>query len=297
MDGDQFDYTNNMDPAPGQSGIPDSYPNPGCQPDSQEDEPAPGFFMQLPYSFNPQKYAALVKVKTGAMIGFIVLLLFVLTALSYIRFALTNNMNTVIQDMLDAVPDFSLENSVFWIEEPYEYDEAENGIYILATDEADEFSLNDAQSLCSDYGYRQIFLVSKHNMVVLNNGEYSLLSFADLKGVVFDKEWILTKFTAALPVFIFIGYIFYFIGRSFWYFVCAAVYMLIAMVCAAIFHKKFSAGILFKASVYAKVLMTAVAFVVSLIPVSFAIPAYIRTMITLAMIIFAFQVLPRKSDV
>ena len=75
------------------------------------------------------------------------------------------------------------------------------------------------------------------------------------------------------------------------------IYMLIAMICAKIFHRDIAAGVLFKASVYAKVLMTVVACLLSVLAVAITIPAFIRTMITLAMIIAAFGHLPQRTNV
>lgn len=263
----------------------------------ETEESAPSFFMQFPYAFNPAKYGELVKTKTGAMIGFIALFLAICTIFSYIVFALTFNQSAEVDKVLDMFPDFYLANGEFFIDEEIKLDDPEEEVYVYLTDEVEEFTLNDAQALYEEGGYESIILVSHSNLVLHSNNEYNTLSFDDISQFEFDKDFIVQKLLPGLFVAISIGYIFYYIGRVFWYFICAAVYMLIAMICAKIFNKEFTSGVLFKTAVYAKVLMTTVACVLSAVNLSFAIPAFVRTMITLALILVAFAHLPQKNHV
>lgn len=261
-----------------------------------EEPKRPNFFMQFPYSFNPTKYGILSNVKVGAMIGFVVLLLAVCTLISYISFAISFNDMDEFNEVIDVFPYFSVEDGEFYIEEEFEFDDPNKEAYVFMSDEYDSFLLADAETLHNE-GYDAVILVSRTNLVMESDGEYNQLSFKDFGSFSFDKDWIIDTLIPGLFVVISIGFIVYFIARTFWYFFCALIYMLIAMLCALIFHRNFSAGVFYKTCVYAKVLMTVVACLLSVLPVAVTIPGYIRTMITLAMIIVAFGNLPEKSNV
>ena len=261
-----------------------------------EEPKKPSFFMQFPYSFNPTKYGVLANVKVGAMIGFVVLLLAVCTLISYISFAISFNNMDEFNEVIDAFPYFSVGDGEFYIEEEFEFDDPNKEAYVFMSDEYDSFSLDDAETLHSE-GYDTVMLISRTNLVMESDGEYNQLSFKDFGSFSFDKNWIIDTMLPGLFIFVSICFIFYYIARTLWYFFCAMIYMLIAMLCAKIFHRDIETGTLFKASVYAKVLMTVVACLISVLPVAISIPAFIRTMITLAMIIASFGYLPQRSNV
>lgn len=261
-----------------------------------EEPKKPNFFMQFPYSFNPTKYGILANVKIGAMIGFVVLLLAVCTLISYISFAISYNNMDEFNEVIDDFPYFSVEDGEFFIEEEFEFDDPNKEAYVYMSDEYDSFSVADAETLHSE-GYDTVMLISRTNLVMESDGEYNQLSFKDFGSFSFDKNWIIDTMLPGLFVLISIGFIIYYIARTLWYFFCALIYMLIAMLCAKIFRRDILAGVLFKASVYAKVLMTVAACLISVLPVTVSIPAFIRTMITLAMIIAAFGYLPQRSNV
>lgn len=263
---------------------------------SYEEKEAPSFFMQFPYSFNPQKYGELVRVKNGPMIGFVILFLALCTIVTYIGFSISFSKTEEIEKVLNMFPDFCLTNGEFSIEETFEYADSDKEIYVLVSDEVDEFKLDEAQEK-QEEGYDSVILIGQSNLVFENDGEYNQLKFSDLPEVTFNKEWIMDTFLPGLFVVVSIGFIFYFIGRTLWYFFCALMYMLIAMICAKIFHKEFTSGVLYKTAIYAKVIMTVVACLLSVLPIAVAIPAFIRTMITLAMMLVSFTNLPQRSDV
>lgn len=261
---------------------------------SYEEPVRPNFFMQFPYSFNPTKYGVLSNIKTGAMIGFVVLLLAICTLVPYISFAIFYNDTEEFDEIMDDFPYFSVADGEFYIEEDFEFDDSQKEVYVFLSDEYDSFSVGEAEALC-DEGYDSIMLVSRTNLVMESDGEYNQLSFKDLGTFSFDKDWIMDTLIPGLFVVISIGFIVYYIARTFWYFFCALIYMLIAMLIAKIIHKDFSTGVLFKTCVYAKVLMTVVACLISVLPVVITIPALVRIAITLVMIIVAFSHLPEKS--
>lgn len=269
------------------------------QPENENNESAPGFFKQFPYAFNPQKYGELVRTKIGSVIGFVVLLALVCTLISALNFVIFHGNTDAIKEQLDKFPDFCIKNGELSMAEDfvYAYEDGDEGMFISISSDVESCNLSDAQELYEEDGYSVIVLASRTNLVMASDGEYNTLVYKDFGNLVIDKQWIMQVLIPFFMIFVLIGYIVFFVGRTFWYFACAAFYMLVGMICAAIFHKKFEAGVLFKTAVYAKVLMFVVASVLAVLPVTIEIPGFIRTMITLAMMIFAFQVIPQKPNV
>lgn len=278
------------------NGYESTYNTNGQMYQTYEEPEKPHFFMQFPYAFNPTKYGVLSNINTGAMIGFVALLLAICTLVTYIGFAISFNDTEAFNEVMDVFPYFKVDDGEFYIEEDFEYDDPNKEVYVYFSDDYDSFSLGDAEELHTE-GYDSVMLISRTNLVLESDGEYNQLSFKDFGTISFDKDWIIDSLIPGLFVFVSVCFIFYYIARSFWYFFCAMIYMLIAMICAKIFHRDIAAGVLFKASVYAKVLMTVVACLLSVLPVAITIPAFIRTMITLAMIIAAFGYLPQRTNV
>ena len=96
-----------------------------------------------------------------------------------------------------------------------------------------------------------------------------------------------------IMVFLCVAYIVYFLWRVLWYFLCAAVYLLFAMLIASVLKKQVPGEALFRTAVYAKVLMFAVATVLDLIPlVDLSVPFLFRVAITTVFMGFAIAKLP-----
>lgn len=285
---EEFDYT-----------VPNNGMGNYNQPENENNESAPDFFKQFPYAFNPQKYGKLVRNKIGSIIGFVVLLTLACTLISALNFMIFHGNTNAIKEQVDKFPDFCIKDGELSMAEDfvYAYEDGDDGMYIYVSSDVESCDLSDAQELYEEDGYSTIVLASRTNLVMESNGEYNTLVYKDLGKLVIDKQWILQVLIPFFMIFVLIGYIVFFVGRTLWYFACAAFYMLVGMICAAIFHKKFEAGVLFKTAVYAKVLMFVVVSILTVLPLNVEIPAFIRTMITLAMMIFAFQVIPQKQNV
>ncbi|MCM1046158.1 MAG: DUF1189 domain-containing protein [Candidatus Gastranaerophilales bacterium] len=285
-------YSGSYNAAPSDGGYTgNGYSYGGGQPmQPQPPRKAPNIFKQFAYSFVPPKYDGLTRVKTGSMIGFVVLLTLVATLISFASLAaglLLFDVDAIFGD----VPDFEVKNGYFSIDEEYMYDEGDTLIWL--TDEFYEFTYDDADYL-SDLGYTQILLVAESNIALMQNGEYQEMDFNDFgTDLKLDKEWLVETFAPIVWIFLIVGYIFFFVGRTLWYFLCATFYFLIAMLIGQIMGKKVSSGGLFRVAVYSKVLMFVVALVFSLIPlVTIPIPGILRTAITIVFMSFAIWKLP-----
>ncbi|MDE6016789.1 MAG: DUF1189 domain-containing protein [Acetatifactor sp.] len=264
---------------------------PGNAPAKQK---APNIFMQFAYSFVPPKYGCLAKVKTGSMIGFVTLFMLVITLISFVSLGLEYIVGGGVESALDELPDFELRDGYFSIDEDYLYDEDDMFVYLTGYD--DEFTYEDVREL-NELGYRKIILANRDKVSMLNNGEYQEYYFSQLgSGVEIDKDWIINSLMPVMWVCLAVIFVIFFVFRTLWYFLCAAIYLLIAMLIALVFQKKLSAGDLFRAAVYSRVPMFVVALLLSELPfVHFSIPGIIRILITIVIMGFGVWSLPQKN--
>ncbi len=289
-------------PNPYQQGNPNQQPNPymnngygnyggaynyGGNPEPQK---APNIFQQFVLSFIPPQYNRLTKVKTGSMIGFVTLLSFVLTVIIF-AFLLIIFKTMNMSEWVDQIPDFEVREGRFHIEEDFEFDMAP--AYIYLTDDVDEFSYEDAYEL-ADEGYWNIILVGRDRLSLMQNGQYKQADFSDLgSDIVIDKDMFIGTVISFMKVFVVMGFVIFFVGRIFWYFLCAAVYLLIAMFIASVMMKKqLSTGTLFRVAVYSKVLMFVVATFLS---ISVSIPFLFGVAVTVVFMGFVIAKLPEEG--
>ncbi|MCI9395552.1 MAG: DUF1189 family protein [Lachnospiraceae bacterium] len=255
-----------------------------------EPQKAPNIFQQFAFSFVPPLYERLTRVKTGSMIGFVTLLVLAATLLSFAStMAAFSSIN--MKELAAELPDFELTGGQLHMGEEFLFDEG--NVFVYITDEIDSFSYEDA-AMMADEGYKDILLVGRDRLSIMQNWEYQQLDFSDL-GDSFEisREWIATKLMPFIMVFLCVAYIVYFLWRVLWYFLCAAVYLLFAMLIASVLKKQVPGEALFRTAVYAKVLMFAVATVLDLIPlVDLSVPFLFRVAITTVFMGFAIAKLP-----
>lgn len=257
-----------------------------------EPEKAPNIFRQFLLAFVPTKYSALTKVKVGSMIGFVTLLVLIATAFSFISLALELS-SIDMEEVAEALPDFEVKSGRLYLDEDFVFDEG--GVFIYMTEDIDGFSYEDAADLAAE-GYQNIMLIGRDRLSIMQNTEYQQLDFKDLGSLAISRSWIVTKFVPFILVVVAIAYVFFFVGRVLWYFLCAAIYMLIGMAVAAIASKHIETGELFRIAVYSKVLFFVIATVISLLPfVDFAIPFWFRVAVTTAFMAFAIVKLPGRN--
>lgn len=261
----------------------------------QEPEKAPNIFQQFVLAFIPPQYNRLTKVKTGSMIGFVTLLALIATILSFVRFAFSYAAFDG-SGWADAIPDFEIADGRLYIDGDEDFQIDGDGIYVYITDDINRFTEEDASQLAAQ-GYPKSLLIGRERISVRQNGEYQQLDFSDLGDeLVINKDWIVNTFMPLMMGFVTVGYLFFFVGRVFWYFLCAAVYMLFALIIASILKKQLSAGALFRTAVYSKVLMFVVMTFLDLIPfVSNFVPFILRIAITVGFMAFAIAKLPDRN--
>ncbi|MCM1305110.1 MAG: DUF1189 domain-containing protein [Lachnospiraceae bacterium] len=261
---------------------------------SQEPEKAPNIFRQFVLAFIPPQYDRLTKVKTGSMIGFVTLLALVATIISFVGFMFSfAALNS--SDWEDVLPDFEIADGRLYIDEDFVFDQS--GTFVYMTDDISGFSYEEASAIASE-GYRNMILMGSERISVYQNGEYQQARFSDLgSDIEISRDWIVEVFMPIMMVVFAVGYLLFFVGRVFWYFLCAAIYLLIGMIIASCMKKQVSAGALFRVAVYSKVLMFVVATVLALFPVAFlSVPFILRIAITIIFMGVAIAKLPEKNE-
>jgi len=241
----------------------------------------------------PNLYERLARVKTGSMIGFVTLLVLVATLFSFVS-VVAEFASVDMEELAAQLPEFKLTGGRLYMEEDFLYDEG--NILVYMTEDIDGFTYDDAAEMV-DEGYQDVMLVGRDRISIMQNGEYQQLDFSDL-GDSFElsREWIATKLVPFIMVVLVLGYIVFFLWRVLWYFLCAAVYLLFAMLIASVMKKRVPEGVLFRTAVYAKVLMFVVVTFLDLIPfVDISVPFLLRVAITIVFMGFAIAKLPDNN--
>ena len=218
------------------------------------------------------------------------LLVLAATLLSFVS-VMVSFSSVDMEEIAAEMPEFTLENGHLNLDEDFLFDEG--SVFIYMTEDIDSFSYDDADEI-ADEGYRDVMLVGRDRISILQNGEYQQLDYSDLgSSFALSREWIATKLAPFIKMVIFLLYIVYFLWRILWYFLCAAVYMLFAMIIASAMHKQVPGEALFKTAVYAKVLMFVIAALLDLLPVVYlAVPFLFRVAVTIVFMGVAIMKLP-----
>lgn len=264
--------------------------NYGSAPEPQK---APNIFQQFALAFVPPQYGRLTKVKTGSMICFVILLTLIATILFLVSVVVTFA-PIFGSNWADALPDFELSNGRLYMNEDFVYDEDQTFVYL--TDDISGFTYNDASAI-ADSGYRNVVLAGRDELSVMQDGEYKQVNYRDW-GAEMDisKDWIVETFIPIMAVFMALGQLTFFVGRTFWYFFCALIYFLFGLLIAQILNKKQSAGNLYKTAVYSKVPMFVVLMIFDAIPgVNFPASTIVRIIITMVFMGFAIAKLPETE--
>ena len=140
-----------------------------------EPQKAPNIFQQFAFSFVPPLYERLTRVKTGSMIGFVTLLVLAATLLSFAStMAAFSSIN--MKELAEELPDFELTGGQLHMGEEFLFDEG--NVFVYITDEIDSFSYEDA-AMMADEGYKDILLVGRDRLSIMQHWEYQQLDFSD----------------------------------------------------------------------------------------------------------------------
>lgn len=259
----------------------DTYNTYNYQNNTQPPQKSPNIFKSFVYSFIPKKYRQLMNVKTGGMIGFVTLLMLVVTLINFAVFGFS-----YMREFGHEFPDIVIRDGQLHIDNNFLY--KTNRMYLFITDEVDEYSYEDAKAL-ADSGYSQILLAGRDKLAYMQYREYEEISFSDIAGVgeeLVIKDWFKENLLPLLYVFIIIVFVIFFIFSVLWYFLCSAIYLLFGMLIANAFGKTLRAGQIFRIAVYSKVPVYILAlFVQAASLMHSSLPVYIRIIITLVFMV------------
>lgn len=270
----------------------DPYMNNSYGNNNPEPPKAPNIFEQFVLSFIPPQYSRLTKVRTGSMIGFVTLLALIATIISFAQTAVSFAFGDV-KEWVNQLPEFEITGGRLHIEEDFVYDQG--GVFIYLTDDIDGFSYDYAVGIAAE-GYQNIILAGRDSISIMQNRKYQQADFSNFGSMEISRDWFVDTMMPLAMIGIILGYIIFFVGRVLWYFLCAAVYLLIAMIIASIMKKQQPAGELFRIAVYSKVLMFVVATFLSEVPfVNFSVPFSFRVAVTVVIIGAAIAQLPERN--
>lgn len=255
----------------------------GTYSESQPSEnKSPNILKQFEYSFIPHKYEKLAAVKTGGMIGFVTLLSLVSTLCIFAVFVITYVERGGASAFLDWIPNFELRDGILSLDDDY-YIKDTGYVYVYLTDQIDGFRQDDIDHII-EQGYGKAILGGSEKVVLIKNGEYFetyYTAYGD--NLVLNREIVLEKLMPILWVIFVIMAIIFFVVRTFWYFGCASLYFLAALLITTLIRGKIPAGILFRTAIYAKVPM----FVVTTFWTSPYLSGIFRIIITVGFMAFA----------
>lgn len=197
-------------------------------------------------------YAQFLKNKKGKVFGYGVLLVTIYFLIANVRgaFGAAVFMNGLEPAIRENVPDFSLKNGKFYIEEPFEMDE--DGMY-LSFDSNTDWVLSMTESewrrVLADYD--QAMIADKNGFVMKNNGEVQMTAWpADFD---FNREDLI-GFLPYISVLIVVVYIFMYIFSVGLFFFAALFVALVCLIVASIQKYRFTFGQIYLMSVYGKTL-------------------------------------------
>lgn len=266
------------------------YGNYGGNPEQQK---APNIFQQFALSFVPPQYNKLTRVTTGSMIGFVTLLALAAAIILFITLSIAFAALDV-KGWANKLPDFEIRNGRLYLEEEFLFDEGD--LFVYATEDIDAFSYEDAAEL-ADEGYQNIILVGRDRISVMQRGEYQQADFRKLgSDAELSRDLLVDTVMPIIMVVFIVCYVFFFVGMVLWYFLCAAIYLVIALLIAYIMKKQLPTEALFRTAVYAKVPMFVVATLFSAFSfMTLSVPIILRVVITVVFMGFAIAKLPDRQ--
>lgn len=140
--------------------------------------------------FSPKEYQSLFREKTGKVVQFLILLMLMVTMIRYVipTLAFVAGMGGMKNIIMQEIPDFSLQNGQFALDERIEKEDEVNGIYVLCDTEIDKFTKEDIPQ-----GVVEAVLISKTNMLIYNEltgmtGAVQDTAFSDFKEITINNK-------------------------------------------------------------------------------------------------------------
>ncbi|MDE6626185.1 MAG: DUF1189 domain-containing protein [Lachnospiraceae bacterium] len=140
--------------------------------------------------FLPKEYEKLLRLSAGKLVGFVALLILLVTVIRYAvpTLGAIAGMGGVKNIIMNEVPDFKLENGVFTLGERLERTDEINGIYMVVDTSVDKYTSEDVPP-----NMIEAIMVSKSNMLVYNQvaGVSEMMQdspFSDFQGITLSNK-------------------------------------------------------------------------------------------------------------
>lgn len=262
--------------------------NHGFQTNAQVTQKPPNIFKAFVYAFIPPRYDQLIKVKTGSMIGFVILLTLIGALIEMAAFGLRYS-----GEFTEEFPDAVIRDGKLYIDDDYLMNT--HSSYVFVTDDVDEFSYEDVKAL-SNSGYRQVMLIGRDKIALMRYQEYREIHFADV--AVYGEEIVIKDIVMPfLIIVIALVFVFFFVGSALWYFLCSAILLVVGLILAQIFKNNLGAGQLYRIAVYSRVIgYVAATLVNAFSSMHSSIPMFYRALITVLVMIAAIRFMPQKGN-
>lgn len=217
------------------------------------DDKKPGFFKQVGITiFRPDLYGKLTDISIGRTVLFVILFSIIYMTIWWtnIYYTLIWNDDGLIKEVAEIFPDFYIEDSKLHLEERSVVNE--NGLFICADTDIEQYDLNDLQYIIDKGTYTQVMLISKTNIVMISDvGEINQFKFSDFnikgKKTRDDLLGIIVEYAEKffVPGLIILSF-FSMIGIA----IMGLIYLLFAGIIAIIFRRSLLGGQLYRIGLY-----------------------------------------------
>ena len=232
--------------------------------DFHMDDKKPGFLKQVGITiFRPDLYGKLTGISIGRTVLFVILftILYMTIWWTNLYYTLIWDDDGLIKGVAEILPDFYIEDGKLYLEERSVVDE--NGTFICADTDIEQYDLNDLQYIMDKGTYTQVLLISKTNIVMISDvGEIKQFKFSDFnlhgKYTRDDLLNILMEYANKFFVpLLLILIVFGVIG----YTVMGLIYQIFAGIIAIIFRKSLLGGQLYRIGLHTYVMLSVIELV------------------------------------
>lgn len=163
--------------------------------------------------FLPKEYNKLLRLSAGKLVQFLAVLILLVTVIQYAIPALgaLAGMGGVKNIILNEIPEFSLENGTFFLDEKIEKTDETSGIYVIVDTSVDKYTKEDVPK-----NMIQAILISKSNILVYNQmaglgGMVQENKFEDLQGITINNQTVADQSVMIYVSLFFLFIFFYFV--------------------------------------------------------------------------------------
>ncbi len=203
--------------------------------------------------FVPKDYGKLLKVSTGKVILYVLVITFFVTLIQYAIPGLGSiaGLGGMKKIIMNELPEFSFEDGQFFYEEKIEQKDEVSGIYMILDTSVEEFKKSDIPKNMS-----QAVMVSKSNMLVYNSlygvgGMIDIQNFSDFKGVSISNKTV-AEHSGIIYFGLLLLFIVMYIVSIIEYLMTAFLFTLFTYMFVKLLTKNLTFGMMYKVAIFAK---------------------------------------------